>query len=118
MTIDFGWSDFIPPRAIIILKLMLTLGRQASPGDHFLHCITETDFSLQKRVWPCNRIFKGDCRGHGNVFAGDQNPLLLTPRQSILIAQGDEENELPEVLMGGCSCIHVDMTKGKKLASA
>lgn len=29
--------------------------------------------------------------------------------------QGDEENELPEVIIGGCSCIHVDMSKSKKL---
>jgi hypothetical protein len=32
-----------------------------------------------------------------------------------LCLQGDEENELPEVLMGGCSCIHLDCSKAKKL---
>jgi len=29
--------------------------------------------------------------------------------------QGNEENELPEVLMGCCSCYHVDMSTGTKL---
>jgi hypothetical protein len=30
-------------------------------------------------------------------------------------SQGNEENELPEVLMGCCSCYHVDMSTGIKL---
>eukprot|EP00602_Paraphysomonas_sp_CaronLab_P009173 CAMPEP_0185031902 /NCGR_PEP_ID=MMETSP1103-20130426/19612_1 /TAXON_ID=36769 /ORGANISM="Paraphysomonas bandaiensis, Strain Caron Lab Isolate" /LENGTH=598 /DNA_ID=CAMNT_0027567581 /DNA_START=465 /DNA_END=2261 /DNA_ORIENTATION=- len=29
--------------------------------------------------------------------------------------QGNDENELPEVLMGACSCIHLDTTVAKKL---
>jgi len=29
--------------------------------------------------------------------------------------QGNDENELPEVLMGGCTCIHVDCSTAKKL---
>lgn len=29
--------------------------------------------------------------------------------------QGNEEDELPEVLMGGCTCIHVDAATAKKL---
>eukprot|EP00981_Chlorochromonas_danica_P000979 scaffold233_cov174-Ochromonas_danica.AAC.19 len=29
--------------------------------------------------------------------------------------QGNEEDELPEVLMGGCTCIHVDASTAKKL---
>lgn len=32
-----------------------------------------------------------------------------------LCLQGDEDEELPEVLMGGVSCVHIDMTKAKKL---
>lgn len=32
-----------------------------------------------------------------------------------LCLQGNEEEELPEVLMGGCTCIHVDSTTVKKL---
>ena len=29
--------------------------------------------------------------------------------------EGREDDELPEVLMGGCTCVNVDMTSGKKL---
>jgi hypothetical protein len=29
--------------------------------------------------------------------------------------QGNEEDELPEVLMGACTCIHVDASTVKKL---
>ena len=32
-----------------------------------------------------------------------------------IYAQGNEEEELPEVLMGCCSCYHVDMSTGVKL---
>ena len=32
-----------------------------------------------------------------------------------LCLQGNDENELPEVLMGTCSCIHVDASTAKKL---
>ena len=29
--------------------------------------------------------------------------------------QGNEEHELPEVLMGGCTCVHIDTSTAKKL---
>ena len=29
--------------------------------------------------------------------------------------QGNEEHELPEVLLGGCTCVHIDTTTAKKL---
>ena len=29
--------------------------------------------------------------------------------------QGNDENELPEVLMGGVTCIHIDMSTAKKM---
>jgi len=32
-----------------------------------------------------------------------------------LCLQGNDESELPEVLMGGCTCIHIDTTKAVKL---
>lgn len=31
------------------------------------------------------------------------------------VLQGNEEHELPEVLMGCCSCYRVDMSTGTKL---
>jgi hypothetical protein len=34
---------------------------------------------------------------------------------SLSLLQGNEEDELPEVLMGGCTCIHVDASTAKKL---
>lgn len=49
------------------------------------------------------------------VFFQEQFLFALMMNRQIIIFQGDEENELPEVIIGGCSCVHVDMSKAKKL---
>jgi len=40
---------------------------------------------------------------------------MITTHLNLCILKGNEEDELPEVLMGGCTCVHVDASTAKKL---
>lgn len=66
-----------------------------------------------------DNYFELDVDVGSSVIAKNTVGLAIGYSKQIIVdiavcLQGDEENELPEVLMGGCQCNHVDMGKAVK----